>query len=128
MQEVGVLNRELLRTEKELEALAQESQGVEEDLARRLEEGLSGVTLLSVEGYLETLARKQVERQAHLEMVKNHLEVKRRELTGCALERKAMESLRDRQKEAFYQEMDAAQRKMDDETALVHRAASEKGV
>lgn len=127
MQEVGVLNAERLRAEEGLDALAREVRSVEDDLARRMDDGLTGAQLLAVESYLETLARKQVELASHLDLVNNHLDVKKQELFGCSLERKSMESLRERQETEFAQEMAEAQRKDDDEIALVHRAAVNAG-
>ena len=123
MQEVGALTQELSRVEDGMAALEKEKIGVEQGLASRMETGMSGAELQGVQGYIAGLVVQWQEEEALREKVQRYLDAKRGELARCAVDRKAMETLRDRKREAFLREQEEEMRKQQEETVLVHRAA-----
>ncbi|WP_300667459.1 flagellar export protein FliJ [Desulfoluna sp.] len=123
MQEVGALTQELARVKAVMAALEKERFEVEGNLAQRMSGGMSGAELQGVQAYIKGIAGQWGEELALCDKVQLYLDAKRGELARCAVDRKAMETLRDRQREAFLREQDAEQRKQDEETVLVHRAA-----
>ena len=123
MQEVGALTQELSRVEDGMAALETEKIGVEQGLASRMEAGMSGAELQGVQGYIAGLVVRWQEEETLREKVQRYLDAKRGELSRCAVDRKAMETLRDRKREAFLQEQEEEMRKQQEETVLVHRAA-----
>ncbi|SCY80630.1 flagellar export protein FliJ [Desulfoluna spongiiphila] len=124
MQEVGALTQELDRVKGVMADLEVERVEVEQDLARRMGLGMSGAELQGVQSYIKGIVVRWQEEYALCEKVQRYLDAKRSELARCAVERKAMETLKDRQREAFIREQDEEQRKLDEETVLVHRAAT----
>lgn len=123
MQEVGALTQELARVKGVMADLEGERAEVEGALARRMAGGMSGAELQGGQAYINGIAVRWQEEQALCEKVQRYLDAKRGELARCAMERKAMETLRDKQRDAFLREQDEEQRKQDEETVLVHRAA-----
>ena len=123
MQEVGTLVQELGRVDSEMAALEQEKIAVEQGLARRMETGLSGAELQGTQGYIARVAVRWQEEAALRDKVHGYLDIKRGELARCAVARKAMETLREREHEAFGRFQEDEMRKQQEETALVHRAA-----
>ncbi|VFQ43515.1 flagellar export protein FliJ [Desulfoluna butyratoxydans] len=124
MQEVGALTQELARVKGEMTALEEERAEVEQNLSRRMGNGMSGAELQGVQAYIKGIAVRWQEELVLSEKVQRYLDAKRGELAKCAVERKAMETLKERQREAFLREQDEEQRKLDEETVLVHRAAT----
>ena len=124
MQEVGALTQELARVKGEMTALEEERAEVEQNLARRMGHGMSGAELQGVQAYIKGIAVRWQEELVLSEKVQRYLDAKRSELAKCAVERKAMETLKERQRDAFFREQDEEQRKLDEETVLVHRAAT----
>jgi len=123
MQEVGALTQELARVKGVMADLEAERADVESALVRRMGGGMSGAELQGVQAYIKGIEVHWQEEQVLCEKVRRYHDAKRGELARCAVERKAMETLRDRQRDVFFREQDAEQRKQDEETVLVHRAA-----
>lgn len=123
MQEVGALTQELARVRDVMAALEQERAEVERAQAEQMETGMSGAELQSIQAYIHGMAVRWQEEQLLCQQVERYLDAKRGELARCAMERKAMETLKDRTRAAFILEQEETQRKLDEETVLVHRAA-----
>lgn len=123
MQEVGALTQELARVRDVMAALEQERAEVERAQAEQMETGMSGSELQSIQAYIHGMAVRWQEEQLLCQQVERYLDAKRGELARCAMERKAMETLKDRTRAAFILEQEETQRKLDEETVLVHRAA-----
>ena len=123
MQDVGTLVQELDRVQGEMAALEREKIAVEQGLVRRMEAGLSGAELQSTQGYIARMAVRWQEEAELFQKVQRYLDVKRGELARCAVDRKAMETLREREHEAFGRFQEEEMRKQQEEAALVHRAA-----
>ena len=123
MQEVAALIQELARVQNGMAALEQEKIEVEQGLAGRMEAGISGAELQSIQGYIAGIAVRWQEEEVLREKVQRYLDAKRGELARCAVARKAMETLRDRQRDDFLRTQEEVMRKQDEETVLVHRAA-----
>ena len=123
MQEIGVLNTEKERAEHGVKTLLEEETALKQARQKLLEKGVNGARILASQGYEKRLSKGRQELFAHIETVKGHLDVKKGELAACALERKTVESLKERQKERFLKESLKSQIKEDDEASLIHRAA-----
>lgn len=124
MQEVGALTQELTRVQEGMAALEREKIEVEQSLADRMGAGISGAELQSIQGYIAGIAVRWQEENALCEKVVRYLDAKRGELARCAVDRKAMETLRDRQRDEFLRVQGEEMRKQEEETVLVHRAAT----